>query len=50
MCTRNKEIIKKYKNRNDRQTAFKEITHRLDIEVFGIKYKKVKATQKRMEH
>ena len=37
------ETVPKYKNKNDRQLAFKQIMHRLDIECFGIKYKKVRA-------
>ena len=33
------ETIPKYKNKNKRQQAFKQIMHRLDMECFGIKYK-----------
>ena len=35
----------KYQNKNDRQRSFKQIMHRLYIECFGIKYKKVKAQE-----
>ena len=40
-------IIKKHKDKNERQDAFKEIIHELDIEAFGIKYRKSKLTQKK---
>ena len=40
-------IIKTHKDKNERQDAFKEIIHKLDIEAFGIKYRKCKSTQKK---
>ena len=40
------ETVPKYKNK--RQQAFKQIMHRLDIECFGIKYKKSKSSARRM--
>ena len=43
-----RSIIKKFKNKNERQLAFKQIAHRLDREAFGIKYKEVKTTQRRL--
>ena len=33
--------VSKYKHKNERQQAFKQIMHKLDIECFGIKYKKL---------
>ena len=33
------ETVPKYKNKNERQQAFKQIMNRLDIECFGIEYK-----------
>ena len=42
------ETVPKYKNKNERQQAFKHIMHRLDIECFGIKYKKSKSSSRRM--
>ena len=42
------ETLKKYKNKNKRQQAFKHIMHRLDIECFGIKYKKSKSSARKM--
>ena len=33
-----KETVRKLKDKNYRQLAFKQIMHRLDIECFGIKY------------
>ena len=38
-----RETVEKFKDKNDRQQAFKQIMHKLDIECFGIKYKKAKA-------
>ena len=32
--------VSKFKHKNERQQAFKQIMHRLDIECFGIKYEK----------
>ena len=43
-----REIVRKYKNKNDRHRTFKQIMHRLDIECFGIKYKKSKSSGRRM--
>ena len=43
-----REIVRKYKNKNNRQRAFKQIMHKLDIECFGIKYKKSKSSGRRM--
>ena len=40
-------MIKKYKNKNERQKAIKQITHKLDAEAFGITYKKVKNTRQK---
>ena len=43
------ETVQKFKNKNDRQLAFKQIIHRLDIECFSIKYKKKsKSSARRM--
>ena len=42
------ETVPKYINKNERQQAFKPIMHRLDIECFGIKYKKSKSSARRM--
>ena len=42
------ETIPKYKNKNERQQAFKQIMHRLDIKCFGIKYKKSKSSARKM--
>ena len=42
------ETIPKYKNKNERQQAFKQIMHRLDTECFGIKYKKSKSSARKM--
>ena len=39
------ETVPKYKNKNKSEWAFKQIMHRLDIECFGIKYKKAKTQQ-----
>ena len=36
------ETVPKYRNKSERQQAFKQIMHRLDIECFGIKHKKSK--------
>ena len=35
-------------DKNERQDAFKEIIHKLDIEAFGIKFKKSKSIQRRI--
>ena len=43
-----RKIVRKYKNKNDRQQAFKQIMHKLDIECFGIKYKKSKSSARKM--
>ena len=43
-----RETVKKYKNKNDRQGAFKQIMHRLDVECFGIKYRKSKSSGRKM--
>ena len=40
--------VRKFKHKNDRQLAFKQIMHRLDIEGFGIKYKKSKSSARKM--
>ena len=45
-----RNIIKKHKYKNERQDAFKEIIHKLDIEAFVLKYRKCKTTQKRWEN
>ena len=42
------DTVPKYKDKNERQQAFKQIMHRLDIECFGIKYKKSKSSTRRM--
>ena len=42
------ETVPKYRNKNERQQAFKQIMHRLDIECFGIKYKKSKSSARCM--
>ena len=42
-------LIKKYKDVNERQDAFKQLLHKLDIETFGIKFKKQNTTQKKGE-
>ena len=42
------ETIPNYKNKNERQKAFKQIMHCLDIERFGIKYKKSKSSARKM--
>ena len=42
------ETVPKYKNKNYRQLAFKQIMHKLDIECFGIKYTKSKSSARRM--
>ena len=42
------EIRRKYINKNYRQRACKQIIHRLDLECFGIKYKKSKSSGRRM--
>ena len=42
------ETVPKYENKNERQQAFKQIMHRLDIECFGIKYKKSKSSARRL--
>ena len=41
-------IIKKHKDKKDRQDAFKKIIHKLDIEAFGLKYRKCKSTHKKV--
>ena len=43
-----REIVRKYKNKNDRQRAFKQIMDRLDIECFSIEYKQSKSSSRRM--
>ena len=40
--------VSKYKHKNERQQAFKQIMHHLDIECFGIKYKKSKSSARKM--
>ena len=42
------EIIKKFKNINDRQSALKQTMHRLDKEYFGMKYKKSKSSGRKI--
>ena len=43
-----RRIIKTHKDKNERQDAFKELLHKLDIEAFGIKFRKSKSIQKRI--
>ena len=43
-------IIKKYKDKNERQDSFKGLIHKLNIEAIGLKYRKCKTTQKRWEN
>ena len=42
------ETVPKYRNKNERQQAFKQFMHRLDIECFGIKHKKSKSSPRLM--
>ena len=42
-----RNLIKKHKDVNERQDAFKQLLHKLDIETFGIKFKKQKTMQKK---
>ena len=42
------ETVQKYKNKNERQQAFKIIMHSLDIECLGIKFKKSKSSARCM--
>ena len=44
----NMDTVPRYKNKYERQQAFMQIMHRLDIECFGIKYKKSKSSARRM--
>ena len=37
------EMVRLFEHKNERQHAFKQIMHKLDIKCFGIKYKKVRA-------
>ena len=45
-----RRIIKTHKDKNERQDAFKELLHKLDIEAFGIIFRKSKSIQKREEN
>ena len=40
--------VSKYKHKNERQQAFKQFIHKLDIECFGIRYKKSKSSARKM--
>ena len=42
------DTVPRYKNKNERQQAFKQIMHRLNIECFGIKFKKIKSSPRFM--
>ena len=42
------EAVRIYKDKNDLQREFKKIMHEIDIECFGIKYKKSRQTRKNM--
>ena len=35
--------VRLYEHKNERQKAFKQIMHEIDIKCFGVKYKKVRA-------
>ena len=42
------ETVRLFEYKNERQHAFKQIMHKLDIECFGIKYKKSKSSARNM--
>ena len=42
------ETVRKFEHKNERQLAFKQIMHKLDIECFGVKYKKSKSSARKM--